>query len=109
MEKSKKIQRQEAIAELWERGHISWKLDSNQKEVYKIFQNMRNSFDYIAITNCKNNKNTDVFNQWKFCELNIHLEQFNINRNFIKCIDEVRFNRHFYIYSHEEFYRNFSE
>jgi hypothetical protein len=37
--KTELLQRQEAIAELWERGFVSWKLDDNQKEVYKIFQN----------------------------------------------------------------------
>lgn len=33
------LKRQEAIAELWDRGFVSWKLDTNQKEVYNIFQN----------------------------------------------------------------------
>lgn len=32
-----KLTKQEAIAELWRRGNLSWLLDSNQKELYKLF------------------------------------------------------------------------
>jgi len=35
----KKISRQDAINELWQRGHLSFKLDKNQKELYDLFYN----------------------------------------------------------------------
>jgi hypothetical protein len=31
--------RQQAIAKLWEKGHVSWKLDSCQKKLYQTFKN----------------------------------------------------------------------
>jgi hypothetical protein len=80
-----------------------------KNEVYQIFQNMRNCFDYIALTSCQNAENIDHFNQWKYSQLNIHILPYNINRNPIKSIYEPVFDRNFYIYSHEEFYRNFHD
>jgi len=73
-------------------------------EILAIFNNIKNKFNYIAITSCKNNVNTDMFNRWKFAEKNIHLEPFNISRKFDQKVDEKAFNRNFYIYKHDNFY-----
>src|SRR5690606_37494035 len=32
-----KINKKEAIHQLWRYGHLSWKLDANQKQLYELF------------------------------------------------------------------------
>jgi hypothetical protein len=73
-------------------------------EITAIFSNIKNKFDYIAITSCKNNINSDKFNKWFFAEKNIHIEPFNKSYKFEKSIFESNFNRDFHIYTHDNFY-----
>lgn len=73
-------------------------------EINNIFNNIKNKFDYIAITSCKNNINTNNFDRWMFSEKNIHIEPFNKLHNYEKSIFEQKFNRNFYIYKHINFY-----
>lgn len=37
MSEAKKLSRSQAIKELWKRGHLSFKLDENQQDLYKLF------------------------------------------------------------------------
>jgi hypothetical protein len=73
-------------------------------DIVNIFENIRNKFDFIAITSCKNNINSNVFDKWHFSERNIHLEPFKKLHNYIVRIDEPQFNRYMYIYTHKDFY-----
>ena len=73
-------------------------------EITSIFSNIKNKFDYIAITSCKNNINSDKFDKWFFAEKNIHNEPFNKSYKFEKSIFESNFNRDFHIYTHDNFY-----
>ncbi|MBW3020804.1 class I SAM-dependent methyltransferase [Candidatus Woesearchaeota archaeon] len=75
------------------------------KDVKKIFKNLRNKFKYIAITSCKNHYNHDFFDKWNFAPRNINLGPYYINNNFSNKIYEEKFNRDFLIYSHNEFYK----
>ena len=75
-------------------------------EILKIFENIKNKFDYILITSCKNNTNTDIFDRWRFSQKNIHKEPFNKSYDFQKQINEDVFNRNMYIYTHASFYRD---
>jgi hypothetical protein len=74
-------------------------------DILSIFRNIRNKFDFIAITSCKNEENTDNFNQWHFAEKNIHKPPFNRSNYALHKIHEHTFNRFFYIFSHEQFYQ----
>jgi 2-polyprenyl-3-methyl-5-hydroxy-6-metoxy-1,4-benzoquinol methylase len=74
------------------------------EDIQAIFNNIRDKFDFIAITSCKNEVNTDNFNKWHFTEKNIHKPPFNRSHNYLHRIDEPAFNRLFYIFSHEQFY-----
>lgn len=38
-----KLSKQDAVTELWRRGNLSWKLKSNQKELYNMFYNSNHS------------------------------------------------------------------
>ena len=73
-------------------------------DILSIFRNIRNKFDFIAITSCKNEENTDNFNQWHFAEKNIHKAPFNRAHNSLHQLQEPTFNRIFYIFNHEQFY-----
>ena len=76
------------------------------EEILSIFENIKNRFDFLLITSCKNDINTDNFNNKShFSQKNIHNEPFNKSRDFIKCIDEPVFNRNVYIYTHDNFYK----
>ena len=74
------------------------------EDIQVIFNNIRDKFDFIAITSCKNEVNTDNFNKWHFTEKNIHKPPFNRTQSYLNRIDEPVFNRLFYIFSHELFY-----
>ncbi len=73
-------------------------------EIIKILNNIKNKFDFICITSCKNYENNDKFNKWKFSEKNIHLEPFNIPDSHKAKLFEKEFNRNVYIYEHYNFY-----
>lgn len=73
-------------------------------DIQSIFRNIKNKFDFIAITSCKNNENTDVFDKWHFSKRNIHQPPFNKSYTFLKKVDETVFNRTFYIFSHANFF-----
>tara|TARA_Y100000389_G_scaffold80269_1_gene76977 strand:- start:8397 stop:9758 length:1362 start_codon:yes stop_codon:yes gene_type:complete len=73
-------------------------------EILKILNNIKNGFDFICITSCKNSENNDIFNKWRFSEKNLHLEPFNITDKYKYKIFEKKFNRNLYIYEHSEFY-----
>lgn len=73
-------------------------------EIRKIFRNIKHKFDYLLITNCLNNTNTDFFDKWRFSQRNIHMAPFNISRNYEIMINESKFNRNVYIYTHDKFY-----
>ena len=75
------------------------------EEILSIFENIRNKFDFLLITSCNNNINTDNFDKWHFSKKNIHKEPFLKSHNFNKCIDEPVFNRNVYIYTHDNFYK----
>jgi len=74
------------------------------KDILSIFYNIKNKFKYILITSCINDVNTDIFDRWHFSQKNIHIEPFNIPRNFEMKIYEEAFKRNVYIYSHNSFY-----
>lgn len=76
----------------------------SNNDIVSIFNNIKNKFDFIAITSCKNDINTDLFDKWHFTEKNIHKPPFNKSHNFDLKIDEPIFNRDFYIYTHDKFY-----
>jgi len=75
------------------------------EDVLQIFNNIKGKCDFIAITSCKNDVNYDNHNQniWHFSEKNIHIEPFNIKEKYLKNAFEKKFNRNFYIYSHDSF------
>ena len=73
-------------------------------EILSIFNNIKNKFDFICITSCKNTENNDKFNKWKFSFRNLHLDPFNIPYTYTEKIFEKNFNRNMYIYDHSNFY-----
>ena len=73
-------------------------------EILEIFNNIRNKFNFLFITSCRNNNNIDIFNKWFFSEKNIHKYPFNKSLNFISKLSEDIFNRDIYIYEHNKFY-----
>lgn len=79
------------------------------QEILSIFDNIKDKFDYIAITSCKNEINSDAFNIYRFSEKNIHKEPFNKTYNFQLKIPEDHSNRCVYIYSHTDFYESLSK
>ena len=74
-------------------------------KILSIFDNIKNNFKFLIITNCRNCVNTDNFNKWHFSEKNIHIEPFNKSHNFIIKMEEPVFNRDVLIYSHNSFYK----
>lgn len=68
------------------------------EEILSIFENIRNKFDFLLITSCKNDINTDNFDRWHFSQKNIHKEPFNKSHDYEKCIDEPVFKCNVYIY-----------
>jgi len=74
-------------------------------EIVKIFKNIKNKFDFIAITSCKNEINNDIFNKFQFSQKNINKEPFNVSDNYIEKLYEPAFDRFFYIYTHDNFYK----
>jgi SAM-dependent methyltransferase len=75
------------------------------KDIEDLFNNIRGSFEYIAITSCNNDSNNDNLNFFHFAERNIFKPPFNILTNYEIKVDEVRYNRGFYIFSHDNFYK----
>jgi len=73
-------------------------------EILKILNNIKNKFDFICITSCRNAKNHNRFNRAKFSERNIHIEPFNIPDTYKAKLFEKTFNRNVYIYEHSNFY-----
>ena len=74
------------------------------EEILTIFDNIKNKFDFLLITCCKNEINTNNFDKWRFSERNLHKSPFNKSHNFEEIIDEPVFNRSIYIYTHDNFY-----
>ena len=72
--------------------------------ILSIFENIKNKFNFLIITNCKNNVNIDNFNKWRFSEKNIHNAPFNKSQNVLMTLYEPVFNRNVLIYSHNSFY-----
>lgn len=75
-------------------------------DILRLFINIKDSFDYIAITSCNNTENNDILNKWHFSERNLHIPPFNISPNSLVKIDEPKDKRVLYIYSHDAFYTN---
>jgi hypothetical protein len=73
-------------------------------DILELFNNIKSTFEYIAITSCNNQSNDDNLNKWHFSERNIKIYPFNISTPPLVKIDEANYNRAFYIYSHDEFY-----
>lgn len=73
-------------------------------EILELFNNIKNKFQYIAITSSITSQNTDNFNEYYFSLKNINIEPFNIKCNYLQKIFEPAFNRFFYIYSHDNFF-----
>ena len=74
------------------------------EEILSIFENIRNKFDFLLITSCKNDINTDNFDKWHFSNKNIHNKPFDKSHEFEININEPVFNRNVYIYAHDKFY-----
>jgi len=71
--------------------------------VIRLFENIRDKYQYIAITSCLNKRNSDVFDQWHFSERNLNISPFNICSNHLH---EIRAKKSvFYIYKHDSFYQ----
>ena len=75
------------------------------EEILSIFENIRNKFDFLLITSCKNDINTDNFDKWHFSNKNIHNKPFDKSHEFEININEPVFNRNVYIYAHDNFYK----
>ena len=73
-------------------------------DILSIFDNIKNKFNFLIITSCKNNVNIDNFNQWHFSEKNIHIGPFNKSQNVLMKLSEPVFNRNVLIYSQNSFY-----
>lgn len=74
------------------------------EQILSIFNNIKNKFKFLIITNCKNELNTDNFDKWYFSRKNILIEPFNKSNNFIMKLEEPKFNRNVLIYTHNSFY-----
>jgi hypothetical protein len=72
-------------------------------EILSIFENIKDKFDYIIITCCKNKINQDLFDRWKFSEKNILIEPFHKTQYELR-LEEPQFNRSLYLYRHNSFY-----
>jgi len=77
-------------------------------DIVRLFNTIKDSFNYIAITSCNNTVNNDNLNKWHFAERNLQIPPFNISGNSLVKIDESKFNRALHIYSHDEFYNTSS-
>lgn len=74
------------------------------EEILSIFNNIKHKFKFLLITSCKNEINSDKFDEWHFSQKNINIEPFNKSYTFQIKIDEPVFNRSVYIYTHDNFY-----
>lgn len=75
-------------------------------DIENLFNLLKNKFKFIAITSCNNKINDDNLNNiYRFSKRNLHIKPFNISRNFITKIEEPLFDRCFYIYNYENFYK----
>ena len=74
------------------------------EEILSIFENIKNKFDFLLITSCKNEINTDNLDRWRFSRKNIHKAPFNKSNEYEIIINENVFNRNVYIYKHDNFY-----
>ena len=74
-------------------------------DIEHLFNNIKGSFEYIAITSCNNDINTDNLNYFHFSERNLFKPPFNIPTSYEIKVDESRYNRAFYIFSHDNFYK----
>jgi 2-polyprenyl-3-methyl-5-hydroxy-6-metoxy-1,4-benzoquinol methylase len=79
------------------------------REITSIFEKIKDKFDFIILTSCKNNLNSDLFDKWRFSEKNIHIEPFNKHLNYERILEEPQFNRNLYIYRHDNFYQESSD
>uniref|UniRef100_A0A6C0CNM4 Methyltransferase domain-containing protein n=1 Tax=viral metagenome TaxID=1070528 RepID=A0A6C0CNM4_9ZZZZ len=75
------------------------------QEILTIFDNIKNKFEYILITSCKNNINSDSFDKWHFSRKNIHVEPFNKSHDYEVAIYERVFDRNLLLYTHDNFYK----
>ena len=74
------------------------------EEVQNIFRNIKDKFKFIAVTSCNNAENTNIFDQWKFSQRNLHIDPFCVKGFPLYSVNEDDFNRKFYIYDHDSFY-----
>lgn len=74
-------------------------------EILTIFDNIKNKFEYILITSCKNNINSDSFDKWHYSKKNIHVEPFNRSLDYEVAIYERVFDRNLILYTHDNFYK----
>jgi len=74
------------------------------EDIEELFKKIQNKFKYILITSCKNNVNTNNFDQWYFSKRNINIPPFNIPLKTILSIDENKFDRSMLLYKHDDFY-----
>jgi SAM-dependent methyltransferase len=73
-------------------------------DILRLFNNIKGSFDYVAVTSCNNKENSDNLNEWHFAERNLSIPPFNMSPSALVRVDEPEFNRMFYIVSHDNFY-----
>lgn len=73
-------------------------------EILAIFENIKNKFKYLAITNCKNEVNSDNLNFYQFSYKNLHKEPFNKSHKFQVKVGDHPSNQSEYIYAHDDFY-----
>jgi hypothetical protein len=74
------------------------------EEILSIFKNIQHKFKFLLITSCNNTCNTDNFDRWHFSPKNINIEPFNKSLNAAITLNEDKFNRKVYVYTHDTFY-----
>ena len=74
------------------------------ERIIKLFKNIKGKWKYLAITSCLNHVNNNKFDRWHFSERNLNIHPFNIKKNYLISITEEKFNRVFFIISHDAFY-----
>jgi hypothetical protein len=75
------------------------------KDVNTIFENIKDRFKYIVITNCRNEVNNDSFNKWRYSKRNILIKPFYRDHNYLYIINENVFKRDILLYEHSNFYK----
>jgi SAM-dependent methyltransferase len=74
------------------------------EETKETFNKIKNKFKYICITSSNVKENNNRMDYYYYSMKSIHIEPYNINKNYLMCIDEPIFNRGVYIYSHDDFF-----